>query len=69
MTSSCVYGAVNMNVYSYGIKLQEAGVLGNLTDMLTETAYIKLAWLLSNKENLNQYERNMHGEISEKLNQ
>jgi len=28
--------------------LQSIGVLGNLLDMTTETAFIKLAWLLSN---------------------
>ena len=48
MTSQTIYGRVNMNVYSYGRAIKEAGVLGDYSDMLPETAYIKLAWLLSN---------------------
>lgn len=47
MTSQTVFGRVNMNVYSTGIDLQRAGVIPG-EDMLTETAFIKLAWLLSN---------------------
>ena len=49
MTSQCIFGRINMNVYSTGRKLIEAGILGNLNDMTTETAFIKLAWLLSNR--------------------
>ena len=48
MTSQCGFGRVNMNVYSTGRKLKEAGVLGDYNDMLSETAFIKMAWLLSN---------------------
>ncbi len=49
-TSQCIFGRINMNVYTTGRKLQEAGVLGNMLDMTTETAFLKLAWLLSNKK-------------------
>lgn len=48
MVSQTHGGRVQMDVYSYGRKLQDAGVLGNHSDLLSETAYIKLAWLLSN---------------------
>jgi len=48
MTTQCINGRVNMNVYSSGRKMQDIGILGNYSDMLTETAFIKLAWLLSN---------------------
>ncbi len=48
MVSQTVFGRVQMQVYSYGRKLLEAGVLGDYNDMLPETAYIKLAWVLSN---------------------
>src|SRR3989344_2225779 len=51
MISTCLFGRINMNVYSKGYKLQEAGIIGNLTDMLPETAFIKLAWLLGNYKN------------------
>ena len=66
MATQTIFGSVNMNVYSSGRKLLEAGVLGNYADMLSETAYIKLAWLLSNypknvKELIN---KNLRGEIT-----
>ncbi|MBN1274833.1 Glu-tRNA(Gln) amidotransferase subunit GatD [Candidatus Woesearchaeota archaeon] len=43
-----IYGRVDMDVYSPGRALQEAGVLGNGSVMSPETTYVKLAWLLSN---------------------
>ncbi|MCK4669621.1 MAG: Glu-tRNA(Gln) amidotransferase subunit GatD [Nanoarchaeota archaeon] len=46
MTSQCVYGGVQMHVYSKGIDLVNAGIIP--AKMLPETAYIKLAWLLGN---------------------
>ncbi len=48
MTTQCINGQVKMDVYQYGRKLQQAGVVGNHCAMHPETAYIKLAWLLSN---------------------
>jgi len=48
MTTQCIFGRVNMNVYSNGILLKEIGVLGNLLDLTTEAAFIKMSWLLSN---------------------
>ncbi|MBU1198842.1 MAG: Glu-tRNA(Gln) amidotransferase subunit GatD [Nanoarchaeota archaeon] len=65
-----IYGRVNMNVYTPGKQLIEAGVIGNYTDMTPETAFIKLAWLLSNykdkKEIAELFEKNLHGEISDR---
>ena len=48
MTSQAFYGRVDSNVYDYGRKVKEAGVV-YLEDMLTETAYIKLGWVLGHK--------------------
>ena len=65
MTSQCIYGRVNMNVYDSGYKIQQAGVLGNLDDIPPETAYIKLAYLLStqSKKNIMRfYKTNLRGE-------
>lgn len=45
MTSQCLYGSVNMNVYSTGRDLIKAGVI-SAEDMLPETAYVKLMWVL-----------------------
>lgn len=68
LTLQTIYGRVNMNVYSPGRMLLEIGVLGNLCDMTTETAFIKLAFLLSNygkKEVRELIGKNICGEISE----
>ncbi|MBL7050697.1 Glu-tRNA(Gln) amidotransferase subunit GatD [Candidatus Woesearchaeota archaeon] len=69
MTSQTIYGRVNLNVYSSGRLLSEAGVLGNYCDTTPETSYIKLAWLLSNypkKEVQKLYSKNLRGEVSER---
>jgi len=69
MTTQTLFGNVNMNVYSTGRILKEAGILGNYADMLPETAFIKLAWLLSNypKQVKELIGKNLHGEINERL--
>ncbi|HLC20061.1 MAG TPA: Glu-tRNA(Gln) amidotransferase subunit GatD [Candidatus Nanoarchaeia archaeon] len=66
MTTQCVFGKIDMDVYAYGRKLQQAGVIGNGTDMLTETAFVKLAWLLSNypKKVKEMYVENLRGELT-----
>ncbi len=72
MSSQCIYGRINMNVYSKGIMLQELGIIGNLCDMTPETSFIKLSWLLSNykkREDIKKlFETNLRGEISSKSN-
>ncbi|MBI4144924.1 Glu-tRNA(Gln) amidotransferase subunit GatD [Candidatus Woesearchaeota archaeon] len=70
MTTQTIYGQVDMNVYAPGRKLLDLGVLGNLADMHPETAFIKLAWLLSNypaAEATRLYGVNIAGELSERL--
>ncbi len=47
MTSQCIWGRVDMNVYDTGRDLLEAGVVP-LEDMLPETALVKLMWALAN---------------------
>lgn len=49
MTSQCLWGSVNMNVYRTGVELLKAGVVpaGN---MLPETAYVKLSWVFGQTE-------------------
>jgi len=66
MTSQCLYGRVNLNVYSTGRELRRIGVIP-LEDMLPEVAYIKLMWLLGNfdrEEAVQLLPRNLRGEIS-----
>jgi glutamyl-tRNA(Gln) amidotransferase subunit D len=45
MTSQCLCGSVNLNVYATGRKLLAAGVIP-CGDMFPETAYVKLMWVL-----------------------
>lgn len=47
LTTQCINGSTNLNVYSYGRLVKDAGVL-EAEATITETAFIKLAWLLSN---------------------
>ncbi len=51
MTSQCISGRVDMNVYRTGVELLEMGVLP-CEDMLTETALVKLMWALANFKNI-----------------
>ncbi|MCW4033781.1 MAG: Glu-tRNA(Gln) amidotransferase GatDE subunit D, partial [Candidatus Bathyarchaeota archaeon] len=46
MTSQCIWGRLNMNVYDQGRDLLSLGVL-SLDDMLAETAFVKLRWVLA----------------------
>ncbi|MGC8913225.1 MAG: Glu-tRNA(Gln) amidotransferase subunit GatD [Thermoplasmata archaeon] len=69
MTSQCLFGTVNMNVYSTGRELLKAGVIDG-KDMLPETAYVKLMWVLAHAKNSEEVrammEQNIAGEITER---
>ncbi|MFC1801582.1 Glu-tRNA(Gln) amidotransferase subunit GatD [Nanoarchaeota archaeon] len=68
MTSQTIYGRVDMNVYAYGRELLKAGVLGNYADMTAETAFVKLAWLLSNKMDVKEnISKSLRREINERI--
>lgn len=69
MTTQTVSGRVNLNVYSPGRALKEAGVLGHNCNIIYETAYMKLAYLLSNfKEDVEKlYSENLVGELPNSL--
>ncbi|MCQ2052829.1 MAG: Glu-tRNA(Gln) amidotransferase subunit GatD [archaeon] len=58
MTSQCINGQTNMNIYSTGRDLTNAGVISVL-DMLPETAYVKLSWALANCKDINDVKRTM----------
>lgn len=45
MTSQCIWGRINMNVYDTGRDLLQIGVIP-LGDMLPETALVKMMWAL-----------------------
>jgi len=69
MTSQCLNGQTNMNVYNTGRDLMKAGVI-SVFDMLPETAYVKLMWALANSEDVDAAKRLMRtsvtGEMSER---
>ncbi|HLC55486.1 MAG TPA: Glu-tRNA(Gln) amidotransferase subunit GatD [Candidatus Nanoarchaeia archaeon] len=70
MTPQPLWGRINLNVYSTGRKLQEIGVQGNFSDMTPETAFLKLAYLLSTRKSKEEINRlintDMFGEISKR---
>lgn len=63
MTSQCIWGRVNMNVYRRGIELLRIGVISGL-DMLPETALVKLMWILAKTRNMDEVKRLMNTNIS-----
>lgn len=67
MTSQCIFGRINMNVYSTGRDLLSIGVIP-CEDMLAETAYVKLMWILAHYKKREEIEKimvtNIAGEIS-----
>ncbi|MDP1553410.1 MAG: Glu-tRNA(Gln) amidotransferase subunit GatD [Methanobacteriaceae archaeon] len=69
MTSQCLYGRVNMNIYSTGRKILNSGVIPG-GDMLPETAFVKLMWALGQEDNLEEVRKimttNISGEMEEK---
>ena len=69
MTSQCLYGRTNLNVYSTGRKILSSGVI-SVGDMLPETAYVKLIWALGQTNQLEEVktimQTNLKGEMDEK---
>ncbi|MDR3291595.1 MAG: Glu-tRNA(Gln) amidotransferase subunit GatD [Methanobrevibacter sp.] len=69
MSSQCIYGRVNMNVYSVGRELLNIGVI-SCGDMTSEVAYVKLSWALGQSENpeevKNIMKTNIVGELNDK---
>jgi glutamyl-tRNA(Gln) amidotransferase subunit D len=63
MTSQCIWGRVNMNVYDTGRDLLARGVLP-LEDMLPETALVKLMWVLGQTKNTEEAKRLMITDIA-----
>lgn len=66
MSSQCLNGRVNMNVYDAGLKIQEAGVI-QAEDMHPELAYVKLMWSLGNADSREDakdlFKSNIAGEL------
>ena len=67
MTSQCLWGRINMNVYRTGVELLNMGVIPG-EDMLPETAYVKLMWTLAQTRNLEEVKRIMLTNIAGEIN-
>lgn len=68
ITSQCLYGRVHPNVYTNLRRLSDIGCIF-CEDMLPETAFIKLAWLLGNydkEEAKKLLPKNLRGEITDR---
>jgi glutamyl-tRNA(Gln) amidotransferase subunit D len=72
-TAQTIYGRLDPLVYSTGRELMETGVI-YLKDMLSETAYVKLGWVLGHSEWSKDKEKvkekmleNVAGEFNERL--
>jgi len=67
MTSQCIWGRVDMKVYSTGRDLLNLGVIP-AEDMLPETAYVKLMWVLGHTRNPQEISKlmgaNLVGEVT-----
>jgi len=66
MTSQCLWGRVNMNVYETGIDLLKMGVVP-LGDMLPETALVKLMWALGQTGDAEEAKRLLTTDVAHEL--
>jgi len=67
ITTQCLHGTVNLNVYSTGRDMISAGAIP-LGDMLPETAYVKLMWSMGQSDDAEEIRKlmltNIAGEFS-----
>ena len=68
MTSQCIWGRVQMRVYRTGVELVQRGVIPG-EDMIAETAYVKLMWVLAQTQDPEEIRtrmlENLVGEITD----
>ncbi len=69
MTSQCIWGMIDMNVYETGRDLLAMGVMP-LGDMISETAYVKMMWVLGQTTDIVKAKEmmatNMAGEFTQR---
>ncbi|MCL2607522.1 MAG: Glu-tRNA(Gln) amidotransferase subunit GatD [Methanomassiliicoccaceae archaeon] len=63
MTSQCMNGPLGMDVYDTGRELRKIGIIP-VSDMLPETAYVKLMWALANSKDTDEAKRIMNTRLS-----
>jgi glutamyl-tRNA(Gln) amidotransferase subunit D len=67
MTSQCLFGRVNMKVYSSGRDLISKGVI-SAHDMLPETAFVKLSWVLGHSTEAEAVKERMQSNLKGEIN-
>lgn len=67
MTSQCIFGRTNMNVYSSGRRLLHENVIP-VEDMLPETAYTKLLWAAGQSDNMDEIRKIMQSNLKGEIN-
>jgi len=69
MTSNCIHGRVDMDVYDNQVKVKKRGVI-EAEDMHPELAYVKLMWSLGQASDMEDakklFRTDINGEISER---
>ncbi len=66
LTSQCLNGRTNLNVYNTGRDMLAAGVV-TVLDMLPETAYVKLMWALANSSSVEEAKEIMRTPLAEEM--
>ncbi len=66
MTSQCIWGRTGMNVYDTGRDLLEMGVIP-LSDMIPETAIVKVMWVLANTSTVESAKSLMQENIAHEI--
>ncbi len=67
MTTQTIYGRVHSHVYKNAIELEQMGVV-YLGDMLPETAYVKLGWVLGHTKDPDEIKYSMLANIAGEFN-
>ncbi len=66
MTSQCIWGRIDMNVYNQGRDLLALGVIP-LEDMLPETALVKLMWVFGQTKDVDEAKRLLLTNIADEI--
>lgn len=66
MTSQCIWGRIDMNVYDQGRDLLAMGVIP-LDDMLPETALVKLMWIFGQTEDTEEAKRLLTANLAHEI--
>jgi glutamyl-tRNA(Gln) amidotransferase subunit D len=66
VTSQCLNGRTNLNVYNTGRDMISAGAI-NVMDMLPEVAYVKLMWALANSKDIEAAKAMMQTPLADEM--